>query len=79
MNPTFQEAVYHVARTWSDDHQQIIGEAILDGTARPEAPLPVIELSADEAAMVDEALADVAAGHVISQSEMKNVFARYRA
>ena len=79
VNATFQEAVHHVARTWPDDHQQIIGEAILDGTATPQASLPVIQLTDEERSVVDVALADVDAGRVVSHDAMQGVFARYGA
>jgi len=79
VNETFQAAVHHVVRTWSDDHQQIIGEAILDGTAAPQNQLPVIQLSDEERAQVDEALQDIDAGRIVSQEEMQTVFARYGA
>jgi len=45
VNTTFQAAVLHVARTWPEDHQRIIGEAILDGTAVPDRALPVIQFA----------------------------------
>ena len=79
VNATFEAAVHHVVRTWSDDHQQIIGEAILDGTAAPKKQLPVIQLSDEERAQVDEALRDIEAGRIVSQEEMETVFARHGA
>ena len=79
VNTIFQEAVHHVARTWPDDHQQIIGEAILDGVATPQAALPVIQLTDEERSMVDVALVDVEAGRIVSHETTQSVFAEYGA
>lgn len=79
VNQTFQEAVNHVARTWPDDHQQIVGEAILDGTVSPTAKLPVIQLSVEERGLIDQALEDVSAGRVLSHSQVQEMFARHDA
>lgn len=76
MDTTFAQAIAKISELPLDT-QRFIGEALLDGAGRPD--LPVIEFTAEEEAMLDEAIADVERGDVIGQEKMKTVFAELRA
>lgn len=76
MDTVFAQAVTKVSEM-SLDTQRFIGEVLLDGVVQPD--LPVIEFSAEEHAMLDEAEASIVAGNVIGQEEMKRHFDELRA
>lgn len=75
MDTVFAQAVTEISELPLDT-QRSIGEALLGGAARPD--LPVIEFTAEENAMLDEAEAELAAGKVIGQDETKNFFMELR-
>ncbi len=76
MDTVFAQAVTKIIEL-PQDTQRVIGEALLDGAAHPD--LPVIEFTAEENAMIDEALEEIERGDVIGQVEMKQRFAELRA
>ncbi|WP_299735278.1 hypothetical protein [uncultured Roseobacter sp.] len=76
MDIVFAQAVTKIIEL-PQDTQRVIGEALLDGAGQPD--LPVIEFTAEENAMIDEALEEIERGEVIGQEEMKKHFAELRA
>ena len=68
MDTVFAQAVTKISELPLDT-QRFIGEALLDGATRPD--LPVIEFTAEENAMIDEAIAEVERGEVIDQAQME--------
>lgn len=76
MDTVFAQAVSKVIEM-PQDTQRFIGEAILGGAGQPD--LPVIEFTAEEEAMIEEAEAEVARGELIDQEEMEAYFAELRA
>ena len=76
MDTIFAQAVTKVIEM-PQDVQRAIGEALLDGAGQPN--LPMIEFTAEEEAMIDEALVEIERGEVIGQEEMKRRFNELRA
>lgn len=76
MDTLFAHAVSKISELPLDT-QRFIGEALLDGAGRPD--LPVIEFTAEEEAMLDEAEAEIARGELIGQEEMNKRFDELRA
>lgn len=72
MDIIFAQAVGKVVEL-PRETQRFIGEAILDGVGRSD--LPVIEFTAEEEAMLDEAEAEVVRGELIDQEDMEGYFA----
>ena len=75
MDTVFVQAITRVSEM-SLDTQRFIGEVLLDGVVQPD--LPVIEFTAEENAMLDEAEAELAAGKAISEEEMRAFFKELR-
>lgn len=76
MDATFAHAISQISEL-PHDTQRVIGEALLSGAGQPN--LPVIEFTAEEHALLDEAEVDIAHGAVIEQDEMKQRFEALRA
>lgn len=76
MDTVFAHAVTKVIEL-PQETQRFIGEAILDGAGRPD--LPVIEFTAEEEAMIEDAEAEVARGELIDQEEVREHFDALRA
>jgi hypothetical protein len=76
MDTIFAEAVTRIIEL-PQGTQRVIGEALLDGAGQTN--LPVIEFTAEEHAMLDEAEASLAAGNAIGWEEMKRHFDELRA
>lgn len=76
MDTIFAQAVTKISEM-PQGVQRVIGEALLDGAGQPE--LPVIEFTAEEEAMIDEALEEVERGEFISQHEMEKRFEEMRS
>lgn len=75
MDTVFAQAVSKIIELPAGT-QRVIGEALLDGATQPD--LPVIEFSAEEHALIDEALVEVEAGKVVSQEQMTEFFDELR-
>lgn len=74
MDTVFQEAVTRIIDLPPDQQRQF-GEMLLVSEALQAARMPVIEFTEDENAMIDEGLAAIDDGRVVSQSEVEAFFA----
>lgn len=76
MDTVFAQAVSKVIEL-PKDTQRFIGEAILGGAGRPD--LPVIEFTAEEEAMIEEAEVQAERGELIDEDEVREHFNALRA